>query len=83
MNTELDNEGFFVYERPQDKSGGHGVGWTEIPRYSFRIPPGWEEMPVSIADPGGAEVTRSHFLNLLQRDARRSTFDSETKPKET
>lgn len=32
------------------------MGWTELPRYSFEVPPGWEEVPVSIADLGGTEV---------------------------
>ena len=32
------------------------MGWTEIPRYSFRVPPGWQETPVSIADLGGTGV---------------------------
>jgi hypothetical protein len=32
------------------------VGWTEIPRYSFKVPEGWGETPVSIADLGGTEV---------------------------
>jgi hypothetical protein len=40
----------------QGKSGGHGVGWSEMPRYTFKVPPGWEETPVSIADLGGTEV---------------------------
>ena len=26
-----------------------GVGWSEIPRYQFKVPEGWEEVPVSIA----------------------------------
>eukprot|EP00983_Pelagomonas_calceolata_P110155 1159638-Pelagomonas_calceolata.AAC.3 len=38
------------------QSGGHGVGWSEIPRYSFKVPAGWDETPVSIADLGGTEV---------------------------
>lgn len=37
-------------------AGGHGVGWSEIPRYSFRVPAGWDETPVSIADLGGTEI---------------------------
>jgi len=37
-------------------AGGHGVGWSEIPRYSFKIPEGWDETPVSIADLGGTEI---------------------------
>jgi hypothetical protein len=44
------------YTRPEGKSGGHGVGWSEIPPYSFTVAAGWEEIPVSIADLGGAEV---------------------------
>lgn len=40
----------------QGKSGGHGVGWSEMPRYTFKVRPGWEETPVSIADLGGTEV---------------------------
>ena len=32
------------------------MGWSEIPRYSFKVPEGWEEKPVSIADLGGTEV---------------------------
>ena len=43
-------------QRPEGKSGGHGVGWTEVERYSFRVPAGWEETPVSIADLGGTEI---------------------------
>ena len=45
-----------TYTRPEGKSGGHGVGWSEIPRYTFKVPPGWQESPVSIADLGGTEV---------------------------
>ena len=37
-------------------AGGHGVGWSEIPRYAFDIPEGWVEAPVSIADLGGTEA---------------------------
>lgn len=51
-----DSQGLFTYTRPEGKSGGHGVGWTEIPRYSFKVPAGWREVPVSIADLGGTEV---------------------------
>lgn len=48
--------GFMTYTRPEGKSGGHGVGWSEIPKYSFMVPPGWQEIPTSIADLGGTEV---------------------------
>ena len=51
-----DKDGFLQYQRPEGKSGGHGVGWSEIPRYKFRVPVGWEDTPVSIADLGGTEV---------------------------
>jgi hypothetical protein len=56
VTSEPDAEGYYTYTRPEGKSGGHGVGWSEIPRYSFRVPAGWEETPVSIADLGGTEV---------------------------
>lgn len=56
VSKEADSQGYFTYQRPEGKSGGHGVGWTEIPRYSFKVPPGWEETPVSIADLGGTEI---------------------------
>jgi hypothetical protein len=84
VTSKPDADGFYTYTRPEGKSGGHGVGWSEIPRYrqatgclprstspkalanpperppaaacSFRVPAGWEEVPVSIADLGGTEV---------------------------
>lgn len=56
LSKTADEEGFFTYTRPEGKSGGHGVGWSEIPPYSFRVAPGWDEVPTSIADLGGAEV---------------------------
>ena len=56
VSKVADDLGYLTYQRPEGKSGGHGVGWSEIPRYSFKLPPGWEETPVSIADLGGTEV---------------------------
>ena len=56
LSAAPDAEGLFTYARPEGKSGGHGVGWSEIPRYAFRVPSGWEETPVSIADLGGTEI---------------------------
>jgi len=56
VSKDTDAEGFLTYQRPEGKSGGHGVGWSEIPRYSFKLPEGWEETPVSIADLGGTEI---------------------------
>ena len=32
------------------------MGWSEIPKYTFKVPQGWQETPVSIADLGGTEV---------------------------
>ena len=52
----VDGNGIRRYTRPEGKSGGHGVGWTEITPYSFDVYEGWEEVPVSIADPGGTEI---------------------------
>ena len=52
----MDSEGFRRYTRPEGKSGGHGIGWSEIPQYSFRVPDGWKEEAVSIADLGGTEI---------------------------
>jgi len=49
-------DGIRRYTRPEGKSGGHGVGWSEIQTYKFDVYEGWEEIPVSIADPGGSEI---------------------------
>jgi hypothetical protein len=54
--TGPDADGYYLYQRPEGKSGGHGIGWSELPRYSFKVPVGWEETPVSIADLGGTEI---------------------------
>ncbi|KAL5560455.1 hypothetical protein UlMin_036666 [Ulmus minor] len=54
--SEPDEEGWRTYRRPDEKSGGHGVGWSPIIPYSFRVPQDWEEVPVSIADLGGTEI---------------------------
>ncbi|KAL9144615.1 hypothetical protein ABFS82_14G307700 [Erythranthe guttata] len=48
--------GWRTYQRPDDKSGGHGVGWSPIIPYAFSVPQNWEEVPVSIADLGGTEI---------------------------
>jgi hypothetical protein len=65
VSTEADEAGFYTYRRPEGKQGGHGVGWSEIPQYSFKVPSGWEEVPVSIADLGGAEVGPPLYNALL------------------
>uniref|UniRef100_A0A1D1XTZ1 PsbP domain-containing protein 4, chloroplastic n=1 Tax=Anthurium amnicola TaxID=1678845 RepID=A0A1D1XTZ1_9ARAE len=54
--SEPDGTGWMTYRRPDDKSGGHGVGWSPITPYTFKVPKGWEEVPVSIADLGGTEI---------------------------
>jgi len=51
-----DVDGYRLYTRPEGKSGGHGIGWSEFDPYTFKIPAGWEEVPVSIADLGGTEI---------------------------
>lgn len=36
--------GWRTYRRPDEKSGGHGVGWSPIIPYSFAVPQDWEEV---------------------------------------
>nr|AJS13462.1 PPD4 [Erycina pusilla] len=54
--SDPDEKGLRTYRRPDGKSGGHGVGWSPIIPYIFKVPDGWEEVPVSIADLGGTEI---------------------------
>ncbi|KAK9162625.1 hypothetical protein Syun_003527 [Stephania yunnanensis] len=54
--SEPDEQGWRTYRRPDEKSGGHGVGWSPIIPYMFFVPQEWEEVPVSIADLGGTEI---------------------------
>ncbi|KAG0499789.1 hypothetical protein HPP92_004062 [Vanilla planifolia] len=35
--SEADEGGWRTYRRPDDKSGGHGVGWSPIIPYSFKL----------------------------------------------
>ncbi|KAK3139497.1 hypothetical protein QOZ80_5AG0384170 [Eleusine coracana subsp. coracana] len=63
--SEPDENGWRTYRRPDEKSGGHGVGWSPIIPYSFKVPDGWEEVPVSIADLGGTEIDL-RFANSKQ-----------------
>ncbi|CAK9206796.1 unnamed protein product [Sphagnum troendelagicum] len=51
-----DVNGLRTYRRPDAKSGGHGVGWSPMTPYTFKVPQDWEEVPVSIADLGGTEI---------------------------
>ncbi|XP_058184218.1 psbP domain-containing protein 4, chloroplastic isoform X4 [Rhododendron vialii] len=52
----MNKTGWRTYRRPDEKSGGHGVGWSPIIPYLFFVPQDWEEVPVSIADLGGTEI---------------------------
>ncbi|KAF8026509.1 hypothetical protein BT93_F3100 [Corymbia citriodora subsp. variegata] len=54
--SEPDEKGWRTYRRPEDKSGGHGVGWSPIIPYAFAVTEDWDEVPVSIADLGGTEI---------------------------
>ncbi|KAJ7959234.1 PsbP family [Quillaja saponaria] len=54
--SEPNEQGWRTYRRPDEKSGGHGVGWSPIIPYTFSVPQDWEETPVSIADLGGTEI---------------------------
>lgn len=54
--SEPDEQGWRTYQRPDEKSGGHGVGWSPIIPYLFKVPEDWSEVPVSIADLGGTEI---------------------------
>ncbi|XP_047322345.1 psbP domain-containing protein 4, chloroplastic isoform X2 [Impatiens glandulifera] len=58
----INKTGWRTYRRPDEKSGGHGVGWSPIIPYYFQVPENWEEVPVSIADLGGTEIDL-RFLN--------------------
>lgn len=65
LTPEPDADGYFTYTRPEGKSGGHGVGWSEVPRYTFKVPEGWQETPVSIADLGGTEVRQPRHTEAI------------------
>lgn len=38
--------GWRTYRRPDEKSGGHGVGWSPIIPYSFSVPQDWAEVTI-------------------------------------
>ncbi|KAH0853959.1 hypothetical protein HID58_092734 [Brassica napus] len=42
--SEPDDEGWRTYRRPDEKSGGHGVGWSPIIPYAFSVPQDWNEV---------------------------------------
>ena len=37
LSKEVDANGYRTYTRPAGKQGGHGVGWSEIPPYQFKV----------------------------------------------
>ena len=37
LSKDTDEDGFRTYTRPAGKQGGHGVGWSEIPPYKFKV----------------------------------------------
>lgn len=40
--------GWRTYRRPDDKSGGHGVGWSPMIPYTFSVPVKWEEVGIHL-----------------------------------
>jgi hypothetical protein len=57
--------GWRTYRRPDDKSGGHGVGWSPIIPYSFEVPDGWDEVkPETTERTPVAQNTATYFLML-------------------
>ncbi|KAK1311192.1 hypothetical protein QJS10_CPA08g00632 [Acorus calamus] len=43
MRYEIDQPGWRTYQRPDEKSGGHGVGWSPIIPYKFKVPQDWDD----------------------------------------
>ena len=41
---KVGSDGSMWYTRPEAKSGGHGIGWTDITPYSLKLREGWEEV---------------------------------------
>jgi|TARA_X000000368_G_scaffold20033_1_gene15727 hypothetical protein len=66
---KVGSDGSMWYTRPEAKSGGHGIGWTDITPYSLKLREGWEEVAVSIADPGGTEID-TRFKNESEGDVK-------------
>lgn len=32
VSKTADEDGYYSYTRPEGKSGGHGIGWSEVPQ---------------------------------------------------
>jgi len=59
--------GWRTYRRPDEKSGGHGVGWSPIIPYSFKVPDGWDEVRPGAAHRSSAsQDTATCFLKLIR-----------------
>lgn len=43
-NGNVSQTGWRTYRRPDEKSGGHGVGWSPIIPYAFSVPQDWNEV---------------------------------------
>ncbi|KAI7740143.1 hypothetical protein M8C21_018271 [Ambrosia artemisiifolia] len=73
--SEPNEQGWRTYRRPDEKSGGHGVGWSPIIPYIFQVPDGWEEIDLRFSNTSEgrlfvivAPVLR--FADYLEDDAR-------------
>eukprot|EP00471_Norrisiella_sphaerica_P013031 CAMPEP_0184494114 /NCGR_PEP_ID=MMETSP0113_2-20130426/27842_1 /TAXON_ID=91329 /ORGANISM="Norrisiella sphaerica, Strain BC52" /LENGTH=255 /DNA_ID=CAMNT_0026879699 /DNA_START=128 /DNA_END=895 /DNA_ORIENTATION=- len=69
---ELEADGFRLYKRPYGASASGGMraisqGKGAFPPYQFRIPGGWKQKPVSVADPSGPE-TDTRFTSAEMGD---------------
>lgn len=42
--SRISGAGLRTYRRPDAKSGGHGVGWSPMTPYTFKVPQDWEEV---------------------------------------
>uniref|UniRef100_A0A453CBL7 PsbP C-terminal domain-containing protein n=1 Tax=Aegilops tauschii subsp. strangulata TaxID=200361 RepID=A0A453CBL7_AEGTS len=61
-----DQNGWKTYRRPDEKSGGHGVGWSPIIPYSFKVPDGWEEVRTRATDRNSVFRTCLVTQSLMQ-----------------
>ncbi|KAK1312406.1 hypothetical protein QJS10_CPA07g00362 [Acorus calamus] len=43
MRYEIDQPGWRIYQRPDENSGGHGVGWSPIIPYKFKVSQDWDD----------------------------------------
>jgi len=64
---DVDEDGFRLYTRPYGASASGGMraisqGKGNFPPYSFKVPDGWKQKAVSVADPSGPE-TDSRFTS--------------------